>query len=147
VLTTTPFSQVEIRIRIPARLPRCLTHGETEALVRAAEEADSTTRLALHLLLATGIRVGELAGVRIGDVDTDQQTMRILGKGSRERQVFLPDRSLATAVASYLGPVDKPDPDATATEQDKSQEAAAGFVISSGDPPLLFEMADEAFDA
>jgi integrase/recombinase XerC len=102
VLTTTPFSQVEIRIRIPARLPRCLTHGETKALVRAAEEADSTTRLALHLLLATGIRVGELAGVRICDVDTDQQTMRILGKGSRERQVFLPDRSLATAVAGYL---------------------------------------------
>jgi starch synthase len=51
------------------------------------------------------------------------------------------------AVQDRLGPVDRPDPDATATEQDKSQEAAAGFVISSGDPPLLFEMADEAFDA
>lgn len=113
-LPTNPFTQVEIRVRIPARLPRCLSHDEAKALVRAAEGASATTRLALHLLLATGIRVGELAGARIGDVDTAQQTMRILGKGSRERQVFLPDKSLATAVASYLS---THRPCATATDQ------------------------------
>jgi hypothetical protein len=46
-----------------------------------------------------------------------------------------------------LGPVDKPDPDTTASEQDKAQEAACGLVVSGGDTALFFEMADEAFDA
>jgi hypothetical protein len=43
--------------------------------------------------------------------------------------------------------VDKPDPEAAASEQDKTQEAACGLVISGGDASLLLEMADEALDA
>ena len=46
-----------------------------------------------------------------------------------------------------LGPVDKPDPDTTASEQDKAQEAACGLVVSGGDAALFLEMANEAFDA
>lgn len=102
VLPINPFIQVEIRVRIPARLPRCLSHEETRALLTAAEEGDITTKLALHLLLATGVRVGELANVRIADVNVSQQTVRILGKGSRERQAILPDKNLAADVSSYV---------------------------------------------
>jgi site-specific recombinase XerD len=101
-LATNPFTQIELRVRIPTRLPRCLNREETKALIAAAEGSDSTTRLALHLLLATGIRVGELTNIRIGDVNTQDQTIRILGKGSKERQVFLPNQSLADAVSSYV---------------------------------------------
>jgi pyruvate-formate lyase-activating enzyme len=43
--------------------------------------------------------------------------------------------------------VDKPDPDTTASDQDKAQEAACGLVVSGGDAALFLEMADEAFDA
>ena len=43
--------------------------------------------------------------------------------------------------------MDKPDPDTTAFEQDKAQEAACGLVVSGGDAALFLEMANEAFDA
>ncbi|HUB16102.1 MAG TPA: tyrosine-type recombinase/integrase [Acetobacteraceae bacterium] len=102
VLPVHPFAQVEIRVRIPARLPRCLSDDETKAMVGAAQRSDDTTRLALVLLLVTGVRVGELADVRTSDVDTTQGTVRINGKGNRERQVFLPDPALASEVSEYV---------------------------------------------
>ncbi len=44
-------------------------------------------RAMLELLYASGIRVGELAGLDVDDVDLDQGVARVLGKGARERTV------------------------------------------------------------
>jgi integrase/recombinase XerC len=41
----------------------------------------------MELLYATGIRVGELCGLDIGDLDQERRTIRVLGKGGRERTV------------------------------------------------------------
>lgn len=41
----------------------------------------------VELLYATGIRVGELAGIDIDDLDPDRRTLRVLGKGNKERTV------------------------------------------------------------
>jgi integrase/recombinase XerC len=44
-------------------------------------------QLVLELLYATGMRVGELCGLDLADVDADRRTLRVLGKGDRERSV------------------------------------------------------------
>ncbi|PTR26498.1 integrase/recombinase XerC [Rhodococcus sp. OK519] len=44
-------------------------------------------RLIVELLYSTGIRVGELCGLDVGDIDHDRRVLRVLGKGDKERVV------------------------------------------------------------
>src|SRR5262249_58637968 len=65
----------------------------------AAARAGDTA--VLELLYATGLRVSELAGLDLDDVDRSQQTVRVLGKGKKERIVPYGSRA-AGALAAYL---------------------------------------------
>lgn len=76
-------------------LPAVLRADEAEAVlqatVEAAAEAEGPLGLRdvaiLELLYATGIRVGELVGLDIDDVDRQRNVIRVLGKGRKERTV------------------------------------------------------------
>jgi integrase/recombinase XerC len=72
-------------------LPGVLRDDEAAALVTApGDEPDPTVlrdRVALELLYATGIRVSELCGLDVGDVDRGRRVVRVLGKGAKERTV------------------------------------------------------------
>lgn len=89
VVSENPFSRVEIRTPIPDRLPRCLSREDMSALVRAADASPDTTKLAINLLFETGVRVSELTAIRLGDVDLASGTIKVRGKGDRERHVFV----------------------------------------------------------
>jgi integrase/recombinase XerC len=75
-------------------LPPALKHDDTRLLLDAAAElARSRDPVALRdlavleLLYATGIRVGELCGLDVDDVDHERRVVRVLGKGRKERSV------------------------------------------------------------
>ena len=75
-------------------LPPVLRADEADALIRAATElADDGSPVGLRdvamleLLYATGIRVGELVGLDVDDIDHDRRVVRVLGKGRKERTV------------------------------------------------------------
>jgi integrase/recombinase XerC len=75
-------------------LPPVLRADEAEALIRAASEhADDGSPVALRdiamleLLYATGVRVGELVGLDVDDVDRERNVVRVFGKGRKERTV------------------------------------------------------------
>jgi integrase/recombinase XerC len=75
-------------------LPPVLRVDEAESLIRSATElADDGSPVGLRdvamleTLYATGIRVGELVGLDVDDVDRDRHVLRVLGKGRKERTV------------------------------------------------------------
>ncbi len=75
-------------------LPPVLRADEASDLIRAAaERADDGSAVGLRdvamleLLYATGIRVGELVGLDVDDVDRERNVVRVLGKGRKERTV------------------------------------------------------------
>jgi integrase/recombinase XerC len=70
-------------------LPDVLRPDEAIRLVemQGEEVVDLRDRLALELLYATGVRVGELCGLDVGDVDAGRRVVRVLGKGRKERSV------------------------------------------------------------
>ncbi|WP_277454981.1 tyrosine recombinase XerC [Janibacter sp. DB-40] len=86
-----------LRLASPRRqrtLPDVLTtDGATAVLDVAAVAADDEdpihlrNRAVLELLYATGIRVGELTGLDVDDVDRHRRVVRVLGKGRKERMV------------------------------------------------------------
>jgi integrase/recombinase XerC len=86
------------------RLPRVLTTSEAAALLGLPPGDDAVglrDRAVLELLYATGIRVGELCGLDVDDLDPARNVLRVLGKGAKERTVpyGIP---AAHAVAAWL---------------------------------------------
>jgi integrase/recombinase XerD len=102
VLEASPFAKIELRIRLPARLPRCLDASDLRRLMRNRLRCGQVYGLAVALLVATGMRIGELATLRASDIDGGEGRLRILGKGSRERTVFVTDPGLRDELRSYL---------------------------------------------
>ncbi|MFC5493237.1 tyrosine recombinase XerC [Nocardioides caricicola] len=89
-------------------LPPVLRADEASDLIRAATEAaDDGSPVGLRdvamleLLYATGIRVGELAGLDIDDLDRERNVVRVFGKGRKERTVPF-GRPAARAVDFWL---------------------------------------------
>jgi site-specific recombinase XerD len=102
VIDASPFAKTELRIRLPARLPRCLETRDVRRLMRHRASQGVDCALAIALLLATGMRVGELAGLRLDDVDAVGGRLKIFGKGSRERTVFVTDVRLREELRHYV---------------------------------------------
>ncbi len=74
--------------KIGKSLPKYLTEGEISQLIEtAAAQKDQRMYVMLEILYASGMRVSELVGLPVMAVTKDNQTISIVGKGSKERLV------------------------------------------------------------
>ncbi len=83
--------------RLGRPLPRTLTEAEVEALLAAPDTSTALglrDRAMLEVLYATGLRVTELVGLRLEQVNLRQGVIRVIGKGDKERLVPLGDEAL-----------------------------------------------------
>ena len=94
--------------KLEKRIPHPMTEDEVESLLDSAfgkGPRDRRDRAILEILYATGIRVGELVGVDLGDLEieraTDEGMLRVLGKGRKERLVPIGSKGIV-ALRSYL---------------------------------------------
>lgn len=93
---------------IQPKLPRALPHPlPLDDVARLLEAPDPTTtvglrdRAILELLYGAGLRISELVGLDVDDVDLEEGFVRVLGKGGKEREVPL-GRYGRDAVQAYL---------------------------------------------
>ncbi len=79
-------------------LPKSLSESDVESLL-TAPDTDTPIglrdRTMLEVLYATGLRVSELVGLKLHQVNTRQGVVRVFGKGSKERMVPLGDEALS----------------------------------------------------
>jgi len=116
-----PWSGTSVALGRSRKLPRVLPAHELNRLigflkitagvdVENAGDPDlvrerpheSTTLLAVALMVATGVRVNEVVSIRCQDIDLPGRTMRLVGKGRRERQVFLTNDWITGFTGAYI---------------------------------------------
>jgi integrase/recombinase XerD len=119
LIPTDPSAEVAIPPDRSRRLPRTVSDHELDRLLlflrRAAGIESSfdaqaplprphsaTTLLAVSLMIMTGVRVHEVVGVRCDAIDLPGRSFRLIGKGRKERRVFLTNKWISDLMHSYL---------------------------------------------
>lgn len=98
-------TNIAARLRTPKlkqRLPEVMTAEKTNNLIDGAEDLAKERDLAiLELLYGCGIRVSELVGLDLEDMELGAAWLRVTGKGNKERQVPMTERAVR-AVERYM---------------------------------------------
>jgi integrase/recombinase XerD len=121
LLKSDPWSGTSLTLGRSRRLPRILSAHELNQLIEFLKQAarvdiggtpdphlvakrfhESTTLLAVTLMVATGVRVHEVVGIGYEDIDLPSRSIRLIGKGRRERQVFLTNDWLTSLTGAYI---------------------------------------------
>lgn len=113
----TPFLGLELDLRVPKRLPRPIDRQTLQQLFLKAQPIVDvlavtpsanrvplpvqTTGLAMRVLISTGLRVGELTRLRLCDLSGAGSRIRVLGKGNRERTVYVTNERLLEDLHQY----------------------------------------------
>ncbi len=114
-ISADPAALVE-RPRTSRKLPKVLSLEEIQRILEAPDAASFRglrDRAMLHVMYAAGLRVSEVVGLKIADVDRKQGVVFAFGKGSKRRIVPLGEPAL-DAIDAYLA-VRKDHPRAAAT--------------------------------
>ena len=91
-IVKNPMSTVD-PIKYTAEVREALTSREVEKLRISCGE-NLRDNLILELFLATGCRVSEIVGMRVENINLESGSVKVLGKGQKERIVFFSDRAL-----------------------------------------------------
>ena len=105
MLKNNPAQNLETP-KLNKRLPRYLTLEDSQKLLGNAfvdEENKNKERdfAIITLFLNCGLRLSELVGINIADIKFDDQKMTVIGKGNKERSIYL-NKACIDAIKSYL---------------------------------------------
>ena len=93
-------------IKYPKReknLPKFVQYNELEDIINVSKDGNFGERnnLIIELMYSTGVRVSELINIKLEDIDFENKRIRIMGKGSYERFVFVGEYAFE-AINKYL---------------------------------------------
>ena len=85
--------------KLPKKLPKVLSIEEINTIL--AEDLTAVQRVIMELLYGCGLRVSELAGLNVNDIDIRAKYLRCFGKGSKERLVPLNKNAIKALKGFY----------------------------------------------
>ncbi len=99
-IAVNPVANIDIP-KTQKSLPKFLSLNESVKLLESVDgKYKERDYCILTLFLNCGLRVSELAGISIGDINLDDRILRVLGKGNKERMVYLND-ACVSAIKRY----------------------------------------------
>lgn len=93
IVSSNPFKNIR-NPKLSKRLPNYLNNFQIEDLIDIYDYSNPTNirnHLVIELLYSTGIRVSELVNLKLSDINFSDNSIRILGKGNKERIVLYGD--------------------------------------------------------
>ena len=91
--------------KLDKRLPKYLSLDDSKKLLDAASNEDNRNNTRDHaiitLFLNCGMRLSELVGINIKDIDFSECKLNVIGKGNKERTIYL-NKACMNAIAEYL---------------------------------------------
>ena len=104
LLQTTPMTTI-VAPKVSKKLPVFVEQKHTETLFNHVAFPEGwngyTERMILELLYTTGMRLSELINIKENQVDVNQQNLKVLGKGNKERIIPL-NAAITGSVAGYM---------------------------------------------
>ena len=104
ILEINPAQNLETP-KLEKRMPKYLSLDDSKKLLNAAENEDNRNYKRDYaittLFLNCGMRLSELVGININDIDFNECKMTVIGKGNKERTIYL-NKSCMVAISSYL---------------------------------------------
>lgn len=99
-ISGSPFDGLALELKVPQRLPRPVDRSTLGRLL-GERKVCGCTALVTRLLIVTGLRIGEATHLRIGDVCALGRKIRVRGKGSRERCVYVTNQRFLYEFSAY----------------------------------------------
>ena len=102
VILNNPLDLIKVKIK-NNNLPEFLTYQQMMTLLDSFDltnDIDIRNRLLTEMIYATGFRVSELTSVKIEDIDLNNGEIKTIGKGNKERYVFIYD-DLKDLISKY----------------------------------------------
>ena len=99
-----PFQDWRPTLPRRRRLPRSLSRLEARFSLSCREGTviDETLDVTIRLMISTGLRVGEVCRLRVDDISPDGLSLRVHGKGSRDRVAYVSDTTLRTDLSKIF---------------------------------------------
>lgn len=114
IITFNPFSKIKTKFKEPRILPRTVSFEDIQKILKSAhvsladEYKTNCQKTAiirdiavLELLFATGVRVSELCSLKSDNINFSENTVRVFGKGSKERIIQIENTDVLATLIRY----------------------------------------------
>ena len=113
IIEYSPFNKVRTKIKEPHVLPKTIQKENIEKIIQYLFDSVSTAKTdfqkkisirniaIIGLLFSTGIRISELCNIKVADINFNEKALKIFGKGSKERILYIGNETVVEFCKKY----------------------------------------------